>query len=95
MSEVMHTGDWTDAENLRIALLADGIHAQLVGSLSPRHRRYTVVVRDIDDQRAIAIRTELERAAVQKLSPGLSWRTTIIIVVSVAAAFILLLTLRA
>jgi len=88
MRDVLHSTQWTDAENLRIALLAEGITGQVHDAGIRSHpARYTVVVGDSDYEAAVAIRVRLERSATRAPTQTLPLRIVWTVVVVVAALF--------
>ncbi len=88
MRDVLHSAQWTDAENLRVALLAQGIKGQVHDAGIRSHpARYTVVVADGDYEAAVAIRVHLERSVTSAPTRTIPLRTTLAVVVAVAAFF--------
>ncbi len=88
MRDVLHSPQWIDAENLRIALLAEGIVGQVHDAGIRSHpSRYTVTVPDTDYEAAAAIRARLEKEATSAPTQTLPLRTVLAIVLVVAALF--------
>ncbi len=87
MRDVLHSAQWTDAENLRVALLAQGIKGSVHDAGIRSHpARYSVVVADGDHDAAVAIRVDLERGATNAPTQTVP-RSIVLAVVLAAAAF--------
>ena len=88
MRDVLHSSILFDAENLRIALLAEGIVGQVHDAGIRSHpARYSVTVADSEYEAAVAIRARLERDAEGAPTQTLSLRTRLIVLVIAAALF--------
>jgi len=88
MRDVLHSPRLIDAENLRIALLAEGIVGQVHDAGIRSHpTRYTVAVTESDYEAAVAIRARLERDATNAPTQTVPRRTVFAIIVIVAALF--------